>query len=251
MALARLLVPHAAASERWALGLALSPFAAVLAARALAPLGGDTVVLARMAGIGGWLLFAAGEARGVAAEEGSGSSTATLVLALAVALAAGIRAALDARNVAPAVATGLAGGPSADALRAALHPGAGRVTAALVAAAAAGSAGWAAAELARRAGGGARAMPLAIALVALVSIARLALAPGAPAPLVVGSGMLVLAWAVARWRATGSPRWIAVAVAGGLAAATQSPGISPPDAGWLAATLLAALGAAAIARRAG
>lgn len=63
MAAARLLLPRAAAITRWTLGLALSPVVSPVAGWALGLGGLDLGTAARVVGMGGWLLFAAGEAR--------------------------------------------------------------------------------------------------------------------------------------------------------------------------------------------
>lgn len=63
MALARLLVPGTPAVTRWTLGVTLSPLAASVAGWALVQAGQPMGVAARLVGVGGWLLFAGGEAR--------------------------------------------------------------------------------------------------------------------------------------------------------------------------------------------
>ena len=65
MALARLLLPRAAASTRWTLGLTLSPVVSAVAGWAMLRGGMDLVTGSRVAGIAGFLLFAGGEARGI------------------------------------------------------------------------------------------------------------------------------------------------------------------------------------------
>ena len=71
MALVRLLLPGAPALTRWTLGLALSPLVASVAGWALLAAGQPLVTAARLVAMGGWLLFAGGEARAL------GKSTAT------------------------------------------------------------------------------------------------------------------------------------------------------------------------------
>ena len=63
MAIARLLVPRAAPVTRWTIGLTLSPIVSAGAGWALQLAGLDLVTAARLVGVGGWLLFAGGEAR--------------------------------------------------------------------------------------------------------------------------------------------------------------------------------------------
>jgi len=63
MAIARLLLPRAAALTRWTLGLAISPLTSALAGWALVSAGLDLVTASRMVGVAGWLLFSGGEAR--------------------------------------------------------------------------------------------------------------------------------------------------------------------------------------------
>ena len=63
MALARLLLPGAPALTRWTLGVTLSPLAASVAGWALLRAGQPLPDVARLVGMGGWLLFAGGEAR--------------------------------------------------------------------------------------------------------------------------------------------------------------------------------------------
>ncbi len=65
MALARLVLPRAGASTRWTIGLALSPLVSVLAGLALVRGGLELATAARLVGVGGWILFAGGEARAV------------------------------------------------------------------------------------------------------------------------------------------------------------------------------------------
>lgn len=67
LALTRLLLPGASASTRWTLGLALSPFAAATVGWALLHAGHPLPTAARLVAIGGWFLFAGGEARGFVA----------------------------------------------------------------------------------------------------------------------------------------------------------------------------------------
>jgi hypothetical protein len=63
MAVARLVMPRAAATTRWLLGLVLSPLVSAIAGWALVRAGLDLATAARVIGMGGWLLFAGGEAR--------------------------------------------------------------------------------------------------------------------------------------------------------------------------------------------
>lgn len=67
LALGRLLLPGAPRPTRWILGLALSPFAATVVAWALVQAGQPLATAARIVGLGGWFLFAGGEARALAA----------------------------------------------------------------------------------------------------------------------------------------------------------------------------------------
>src|SRR5262245_14445758 len=69
MALARLLLPGAPALTRWTLGVTLSPLAASVAGWALVQAGQPLTDAARLVGMGGWLLFAGGEARALLARE--------------------------------------------------------------------------------------------------------------------------------------------------------------------------------------
>jgi hypothetical protein len=63
MALVRLLLPGAPMLTRWTLGVALSPLAASVVGWALLRSGQPATDAARLVGLGGWLLFAGGEAR--------------------------------------------------------------------------------------------------------------------------------------------------------------------------------------------
>ena len=63
LAAARLLLPRAAALTRWTIGLTLSPIVSAGIGWALQGAGFDMLTAARLIGIGGWLLFAGGEAR--------------------------------------------------------------------------------------------------------------------------------------------------------------------------------------------
>ncbi len=67
MAVARLLLPRAAGVTRWTLGLALSPLVSAGAGWALERGGLGLPDAARLVGAAGWLLFAGGEMRGLAA----------------------------------------------------------------------------------------------------------------------------------------------------------------------------------------
>lgn len=67
LALVRLLVPGASAGTRWTLGLALAPLAATVAGWALVSAGHPLQTAARLVALGGWFLFAGGEARGIGA----------------------------------------------------------------------------------------------------------------------------------------------------------------------------------------
>jgi hypothetical protein len=67
MAIARLLLPRSAPLTRWTVGLTLSPVVSTLAGLALVRSGLDFVTAARLIGMGGWLLFAGGEARSLGA----------------------------------------------------------------------------------------------------------------------------------------------------------------------------------------
>ena len=67
LALARLLMPGSPALTRWTLGLALSPLTASVAGWALLTAGQPLPTAARIVAMGGWLLYAGGEARGLRA----------------------------------------------------------------------------------------------------------------------------------------------------------------------------------------
>lgn len=68
MAIARLLMPSAGVATRWTLGLLLSPLVSALAAWILVRSGHDLLTSSRLIGMGGWLLFAGGEARTIGRE---------------------------------------------------------------------------------------------------------------------------------------------------------------------------------------
>lgn len=65
MAVARLLLPRAAALTRWTLGLTLSPIVSAGLGWALERTGLDLASAARLVGVAGWILFAGGEARAI------------------------------------------------------------------------------------------------------------------------------------------------------------------------------------------
>lgn len=67
LALGRLFMPGAPRPTRWILGLALSPLAATVVGWALVQAGQPLATAARIVGLGGWFLFAGGEARALAA----------------------------------------------------------------------------------------------------------------------------------------------------------------------------------------
>ncbi len=64
LALVRLLLPGSSPTTRWTLGLALAPFAATVVGWALLQAGHSLTTAARLVALGGWFLFAGGEARG-------------------------------------------------------------------------------------------------------------------------------------------------------------------------------------------
>jgi len=72
LALVRLLLPQAPPSTRWTLGLALSPLATAAAGWALLSAGQPVATAARVIAVGGWLLFAGGQARSL--DEGPASA---------------------------------------------------------------------------------------------------------------------------------------------------------------------------------
>lgn len=65
MAVVRLLLPRAAPITAWSVGLTLSPLVSAVAGWALVRGGLDLVTASRLVGMGGWLLFAGGEARAI------------------------------------------------------------------------------------------------------------------------------------------------------------------------------------------
>jgi hypothetical protein len=69
LALARLLLPAAANSARWTLGVALAPLTSAVAGWALLAGGQPLPTAARLVAIGGWFLFAGGEARALTRRE--------------------------------------------------------------------------------------------------------------------------------------------------------------------------------------
>ncbi|MEQ1833412.1 MAG: hypothetical protein ABL977_10190, partial [Candidatus Eisenbacteria bacterium] len=71
LALVRLFLPGAGALTRWTLGLALAPLAATAAGWALVSAGHPLQTAARLVAMGGWFLFAGGEARGFTARPAS------------------------------------------------------------------------------------------------------------------------------------------------------------------------------------
>lgn len=66
LALGRLLLPDAPRATRWLLGAALGPLAATVVAWMIVQSGQTLTVAARVVALGGWLLFAGGEARALA-----------------------------------------------------------------------------------------------------------------------------------------------------------------------------------------
>ena len=71
LALTRLFLPGTSVSTRWTLGLALAPLATAVAGWALLRAGHPLPTAARLIALGGWFLFAGGEARGFAARASS------------------------------------------------------------------------------------------------------------------------------------------------------------------------------------
>ena len=69
LALARLLMPLAPRATRWTLGVALSPLVSAVVGWALLQAGHPMASAARLVGMGGWILFAGGEARLLHARE--------------------------------------------------------------------------------------------------------------------------------------------------------------------------------------
>jgi hypothetical protein len=69
LALAHLLLPGATPATRWTLGVALAPLATAVTGWALVRAGLPLQTAARLVAVGGWLLFAGGEARSLAARD--------------------------------------------------------------------------------------------------------------------------------------------------------------------------------------
>ncbi len=67
LALGRLLLPGAPRTTRWIVGVALAPLASACVGWALVKSGQPLTTAARIAGLGGWFLFAGGEARALGA----------------------------------------------------------------------------------------------------------------------------------------------------------------------------------------
>ena len=71
LALARLFLPASPAATRWTLGVALAPLVSTVAGWTLVQAGQPLQTAARLVAMGGWLLFAGGEARALTPRSGS------------------------------------------------------------------------------------------------------------------------------------------------------------------------------------